>query len=215
MHLTDLLAGVIVFIAYGLSTVTGFGANLIGLPLMALVVGLVPGKQALVVQGVVLYTYITARSRRKIDLRQLTIILAVAGAGLVVGMAAFEFLPRRGSEITLSLFVIAVGLRGVLNLAPDFRAPAWLARAMLFLGGVVHGSFTTGGPLLVIYCRRAMPHKSTFRATLAVMWLALAIGLCVGWTVSGAWHPLTPRVFVIGLPFLAAGMVAGEYVHHR
>jgi uncharacterized membrane protein YfcA len=79
----------------------------------------------------------------------------------------------------------------------------------------VHGAFTTGGPLLVVYCRRALPHKSVFRATLAVMWLALAIALVIGWTLSHAWDPQTPRVIVVGLPFLIAGIVVGEFLHHR
>ena len=211
----DLLAGVIIFAAHLVSAVTGFGANVLGLPLLALVVGLVPGKQGLVVQSVLLSLYLSARWRRRVDRKQLRYILAVAGAGLIVGMFLFEVLPPRGSAIVLAAFVIAVALRGLFNLAPTFRAPPWLARLMLFLGGVVHGALTTGGPLLVIYCRRAMPHKSVFRATLAVMWLALAIGLMAGWTISGSWDAATPRVVLVGLPFLLAGLVAGEYLHHR
>jgi uncharacterized membrane protein YfcA len=211
----DLLAGVIIFAAHCVSAVTGFGANILGLPLLALVVGLVPGKQALIVQGVLLSIYMSTRWRHRVDVKQLVVILIVAGAGLVVGMLVFELLPPRGSAIALSIFVIAVGLRGLLNVAPAFRAPPWLARVMLFLGGAVHGAFTTGGPLLVIYCRRALPHKSVFRATLAVMWLALAIGLCIGWTISHAWDAATPRVILVGLPFLIAGIVVGEYLHHR
>jgi uncharacterized membrane protein YfcA len=215
MHTSDLLAGIIIFAAHCVSAVTGFGANILGLPLLALVVGLVPGKQALIVQGVLLYVYMSTRWRHRVDVKQLLVILLVTGVGLVVGMLIFELLPRRGSEVALAVFVIGVGLRGLLNLAPEFRAPPWLARTMLFLGGVVHGAFTTGGPLMVIYCRRALPHKSVFRATLAVMWLALAIGLVIGWTISKSWDPRTPRVILIGLPFLIGGIVVGEYLHHR
>ena len=215
MHFSDLLAGLIIFAAHCLSAVTGFGANILGLPLLALVVGLVPGKQALIVQGVLLYIYMSTRWRRRVDVRHLVVILVVAGAGLVVGILAFELLPQRGSEIALAIFVIAVGLRGLFDVAPQVRVPPWLAQVLLFLGGVVHGAFTTGGPLLVIYCRRVLPHKSVFRATLAVMWLALAIGLCIGWTLSSTWDPHTPRVLAVGIPFLILGTLAGEYLHHR
>ena len=215
MHTTDLLAGLIIFAAHMVSAVTGFGANVLGLPLLALVVGLVPGKQGLVVQSMLVSLYLAARWRRRIDWKQLLVILLITGVGLVVGMYLFELLPPRGSAIVLAIFVMAVALRELLKVAPDFRAPPWLARTMLFLGGVVHGAFTTGGPLMVIYCHKALPHKAVFRATLAVMWLALAIGLIAGWTAARAWDPATPRVVVVGLPFLVAGIVAGEYLHHR
>ena len=86
---------------------------------------------------------------------------------------------------------------------------------LLLLGGVVHGAFTTGGPLLAVYCHRALPHKSVFRATLAVMWLLLAIGLMIGWTLGHAWDPGTLRISAVGLPFMIGGLVVGEYLHHR
>ena len=210
-----LLAGVIFFAAHLVSTTTGFGSNVLGLPLLALVVGLEPGKQSLIVLGAVLYTYMTLRWWRRVDGRELAFIFLVTGVGLIVGMTAAAHLDRRMSTIVLALFIIAVGMRGLLNTAPDVRAPKWAAQVLLFLGGVVHGAFTTGGPLLTVYCRRALPHKSVFRATLAVMWLLLAIGLIVGWTLQHAWDPRTLRVSLIGLPFMIAGLVAGEHLHHR
>ena len=63
--------------------------------------------------------------------------------------------------------------------------------------------------------QRALPHKSVFRATLAVMWLLLAIGLMIGWTIQHAWDAGTLRVSLVGLPFMIAGLVTGEYLHHR
>jgi uncharacterized membrane protein YfcA len=79
----------------------------------------------------------------------------------------------------------------------------------------VHGAFTTGGPVLVVYCHRALPEKSIFRATLAVMWLLLGVGLMIGWTVGHAWDDRTPRLTLLGLPFMIGGLAVGEYLHHR
>lgn len=210
-----ILAGLVFFAAHLLSTLTGFGANILGLPLLALVVGITPGKQSLVVLGGLLYLYILIRWHRRIDFPQLRIILVVSGIGLVVGMAIFKLLPEHRSKIALSIFVIGVGVRGLFKVAPNYRTPLWFAGVLLFVGGIVHGAFTTGGPLLVVYVRRMLPHKSVFRATLAVMWLFLALGLTIGWTLTHSWAPETGIVTLVGIPFLVVGTLVGEYLHHR
>jgi uncharacterized membrane protein YfcA len=157
----------------------------------------------------------SVRWRSQVDRRQLAFIVAVTGVGLVIGMALAARLDRRVSAILLAAFVFVVGLRGLLNLAPNLRTPMWARQLMLLLGGVVHGAFTTGGPVLVVYCQRALPDKSVFRATLSVMWLLLGIGLMIGWTFTHAWAPQTLRLSLIGFPFMVAGLVVGENLHHR
>src|SRR6266581_3071599 len=93
------LAGLIFFAAHLVSTTTGFGANVLGLPLLALVVGLEPGKQSLIVLGALLYTYMTLRWWKRVDRRQLLFIGAVTGAGLIAGMTVAALLDRRISTI--------------------------------------------------------------------------------------------------------------------
>src|SRR2546421_5843239 len=112
-----LLAGVIFFAAHLVSTTTGFGSNVLGLPLLALVVGLEPGKQSLIVLGALLYVYMTLRWWKRVDRRQLLFMVAVAGVGLMIGMIVAASLDKRLSTILLAGFVIAVGLRGLLKLA--------------------------------------------------------------------------------------------------
>ena len=188
---------------------------MLGLPPLALVVGLAAGKAALVALSSLMYLYLSLRWRHQVDWRQLGIIVLIAGLGLPLGMWLFHVLPRRASNVLLGAFVIAVGVRGLLKVAPRVVTSPWLSRAMLFAGGVVHGAFTTGGPLLVVYCRRALPDKSSFRATMGVVWLLLNAALMIGWTATGAWSHETWRVTLVGLPFVFAGTAAGEYLHHR
>jgi uncharacterized membrane protein YfcA len=209
------LVGMIFFAAHMVSAVTGFGANVLGLPLLTLVIGIAPGKQSLIALGSIMYLYMMIRWWRHVDQRELWTIILVTTVGLCLGMILYQRLPQRGSMLILAIFVILVGLRGLLNLAPQAQAPRWFSRVMLFLGGVVHGAFTTGGPLLTIYARQRLRNKSTFRATLAVMWLILACALMIGWTLQHDWHPQTPHTCLIGFPFLLAGIAAGEFLHHR
>jgi uncharacterized membrane protein YfcA len=210
-----LLAGLLIFSSHLVAGITGFGNQIVALPLLALLVGLDAGKCTLVVLGTVMYTILTARWHIHINWRELAVVVVLAGVGLVIGMYIFELLNPRVAKLTLGIFVLIMGLQGLLRPSLLKLVPTSVAKLLVVAGGVIHGAFTTGGPLLVIYAQRAMPHKSEFRSTLGVMWLALNVGLMAGWTITGAWSDRTPTLCLVGLPFLLAGLTIGEYLHHK
>jgi hypothetical protein len=214
--MTYFLAGLVIFASHLVAGITGFGNQIVALPLLALLVGLDVGKATLVVLGTVMYTILTVRWHARVNVRVLMLILLVTGIGLVAGMLLYETLPPRASTLALGGFVILMGLLGLLRPSLGEHVPDAAAKILLLAGGVVHGAFTTGGPLLVIYCRRALPHKSEFRSTLGVMWIVLNIGLMTGWAISGWPQPQkTINLTLVGLPFMLAGLALGEYLHHR
>lgn len=213
--LLHLLAGLLIFASHAVAGVTGFGNQIVALPLLAVLVGLDAGKCTLVVLGTVMYTILTIRWHERINWRELLIVVAFAGVGLVIGMMIVARLNERASEVTLGIFVLIMGLQGMLRPSLLKLVPDPVARLLVVGGGVIHGAFTTGGPLLVIYAQRAMPEKGQFRSTLGVMWLALNAGLMTGWTVTGSWSPRTPTLCLVGLPFLLAGLSLGEHLHHK
>jgi uncharacterized membrane protein YfcA len=212
---TFIFAGLIIFAGHLVGGVTGFGTAVLGLPLLALLVGLDVGKQSLLLLSTFVYLYIVLRHRGHIAWRQLAIMVGFATLGLPVGMWIFARLPHRAAMISLGVFITAVGLRNLLRIAPDRRAPRWLAKLLLVAGGVVHGAFTTGGPLLIIYADQTLRRKSIFRSTLSLMWLLLNGVLAVAWTARQEWTWGAVRLSLLGLPFMFAGLFAGEWLHHR
>jgi uncharacterized membrane protein YfcA len=208
-------AGLIIFAAHLVGGVTGFGSGVLGLPLLALVIGLDAGKQSLLLLSTALYLYLVIRWWRQIDWRQFAIMAGLAAVGVPAGMWLYELLPHRAALIALGAFIVLVALRNLLSLFPEQRAPRWLARVMLVAGGVVHGAFTTGGPLLVVYADQNLRDKASFRVTLSLMWLSLSVLLAAGWSWAHAWVGTSFRYTLIGAPFLLAGLAAGEWLHHR
>lgn len=214
--MTYFLAGLVIFLSHLVAGITGFGNQIVALPLLALLVGLDAGKTTLVILGTVMYTLLTIRWHERINLRALGLIVLVTGVGLIAGMLLYEILPPRASMLALGTFVLLMGLQPLLLPSLTGRVPDAAAKLLLLGGGIVHGAFTTGGPLLVIYCRRALPDKSEFRSTLGVMWILLNTGLMIGWLISGWPEPqMTVRLTLLGLPFMLAGLVVGERLHHR
>ena len=212
-----LLAGLLIFASHLVAGITGFGNQIVALPLLAMLVGLDAGKCTLVVLGTVMYVILTVRWHERVNWRQLLIVVALAGVGLIIGMWIFERFDEheRALKIALGVFVLLMGLQGLLRPGLLKLVPESVAKVLVLGGGIVHGAFTTGGPLLVIYAQRAMPEKGEFRSTLAVMWIMLNIGLMAGWTITHNWAPRTPTLCLVGLPFLFAGLSIGEYLHHK
>jgi uncharacterized membrane protein YfcA len=211
------LVGLLIFFSHVIAGVAGFGNQIITLPLLAMLVGLEAGKCSLVVLGTVMYVILTVRWHQRINYRELAIIAVLAGVGVVIGMVLFERFEHheRAMRVALGVFVLVFGVQGLIAPTLMRLVPTPVARGLVLVGGIVHGVFTTGGPLMVIYSQRAMPHKSEFRTTLGVIWLILNVVLMGGWSVSRSWSPATVPLCLVGLPFVFAGLTIGEYLHHK
>lgn len=213
--LVFILAAVVIFLAHLVVGVTGFGTAVLGLPLLAMLLGLDVGKQLLLVLSNLLYIYIIIRWRRHIDWRQLVIIALLASIGMPLGIWLYDVLPARAALMALGVFVAVVALRNLLGILPERRAPRWLAKLLLIAGGVVHGALTAGGPLLVVYADQSLRHKTTFRATLCFVWLALSSILIFDWTWQHQWLWPSFKYALLGFPFMLAGLAVGEALHFR
>ena len=84
----------------------------------------------------------------------------------------------------------------------------------MFVAGITHGLFASGGPLLVYALAGLAMEKSAFRATLTAVWLVLNTLLLLAFAVDGSLLPSLGKVAWL-MPVLIAGLVLGEYLHHR
>lgn len=210
----------IVAVAFATEATIGFGATLLTLALGSLVAPVDELLYAVVPLNVALSLAVVVRAWRHIDGRALGLpILPAMGLGFPIGVAAFERLPHDGLQIGLGVFVIALG---AIELARQVRAPAderplprAAGLALLFLGGVLHGAFATGGPPVVYVCGRTLPDKRVFRGTLAALWLLLGGLLMATYARSGHLGAASMRRTALLVPGLILGLVGGEMAHGR
>ncbi len=222
--------GIVILLSHCMEGITGFGCSVLALPFLAMLLGLKTAVPVLVVLGWVLSGYIILRSLKTIRWKEFFFIAIHVGLGLPAGILLFERLPAWCLTVLLALFMIGVGVQGIWktyrgrNIAPPQTQSdsgvkqnrTILMRAVLFCGGIIHGAFGSGGPFVVIYASRALPEKSLFRVTLSLLWFTLNSALIVQWTWSGGiWNPGIRNAVLIASPFLIAGMLLGDYLHHR
>jgi len=239
-----LLLGLIVFVTQALEAVTGFGSTVLAVPFFAMIMSLAVGADGLQAAVAVsathtwlLVIYVIIVSWKNIVWKEFRFIALHVFIGLPIGAFLFQFLPEVYLRALLSVFMIGVGIHGIYitrrnrRLVTSSTAPVkknFLMRFILFLGGIIHGAFASGGPFIVLYAARALRDKTLFRVTMCLIWFCLNSALLIWWTfkdlvMDGVWtggvwmqnDGFALYATLITLPFLAVSILVGNYLHHR
>ena len=206
-----LLLGFVVLITHFLEGITGFGCTVLALPFAIMLVGTKQAVPVLLFLALLLAGYIVLIDRKKIVWREFFKIVAFVGMGLPVGILTFNYLDERMLKMILGVFMVIVSIRGLLSSLVKLnegRLPKWILNLLLLCGGFIHGAFASGGPLVVIYAKKALPDKSNFRATICMLWTALNTVLLVGNIARGKMTAEIWEIIGICMPFLIAGTLA-------
>lgn len=210
----------VVALAFAAEATTGFGATVIAL---ALGLHLFPLRELLPVfvpLGLFMSSWLVLRGRAHVDRRLLLRrILPWMGLGLAAGLTVFERASHELLGRAFGLFVVtlaAVELWRLVRASTAARAVSPPAATAALLGaGVMHGMFSTGGPLLVWAMGRSLPEKRAFRATLSCVWLVLGSALTTAYAVNGHLDGRSLRATAALLPVLGLAIAAGEWAHRR
>ncbi len=200
----------------------GFGATVVTVTFAALLVPIEVVLPAFVPINIALSIYLIARARG-VAVRVLLVELAPALAvGCGVGLIAFRYGAHEVGKLVFALFVVVLAVTELLRAPfPSYAAKAprpltFAARTfLLFIGGLVHGLFGSGGPMVVYVTQRRVTEKHAFRVTLAVVWLALNAALLVNYGTLGlVGRDSIELSLALGLALLPA-LALGEWLHRR
>ncbi|HHH31687.1 MAG TPA: sulfite exporter TauE/SafE family protein [Polyangiaceae bacterium] len=205
--------------AYFVGTALGFGTSIMcvtfGAQLMPLEV-LLPVIAPL---NVTLSLYLAVRHRHATQwgyvMRRVVPLVAL---GIPLGMVLFNLREQGWLRLAFGLFVTVLAtlqLRIAMKSHHIEAVHPWLRPLFLFGGGVVHGLFTTGGPLIVYVMGREIEDKGAFRSSIATMFVPMTTALIVDYALLGLFSFHTARMAALAaIPFLL-GIVLGELAHHH
>lgn len=215
-----ILISLVVIFSQTVETTTGFGSTVISLSIGSTIIPLKELVVSLVFIGWLQSVWIVMRDFKNIQWGLLfKRILLFSGLGFPFGIYFFHYFKTEELKVILGAFIVVISLAELFNLT--FRKgltrelPLYLGIIFLLLGGFIHGIFATGGPLIVYYATREIKDKTSFRATLSMLWLLLNSILTINFYLTHNIKIENLKLTAILLPSLVLGIIFGEIMHKR
>lgn len=209
----------VVFGAYVVRGMSGFGAGLVATPLLAFLLPMTTVVPTTALIVFVLFIFLTLRDRHQVQWDEFKRLLPPTLIGVVGGLYLFTLLDNRLMLKLLGGFLLAyacymlitqwVGMQQ-LKLSEKWAFP------LGFLGAFIDSMFGGGGgTLVVIYMHGRSVSKAEFRATLAVLWFVEMIARIGGYLLAGFYTHSTLALVAVMLPFMLLGTWLGETINAR
>ena len=200
--------------------VTGFAGTVLAMPFSVMLVGMDIAKPVLNLLGFAASVWIVIRLHARVDKKTLLIMLGVSLPGMAVGALLRTLLAGAGTvlfKLLGTVVIVFAVMNGAMFLAKKEELPGqkFVGPVLLALGGVTHGLFVCGGPLLVTYASGRLKETDPFRATLSAVWIVLNGILAVTDIAAGCFTKEVLAVSAVSLAALAAAMFIGGAVARR
>ena len=213
------IAAVMVLAAFTVRGMSGFGAGMVGIPLLAFVMPVHTAVPMFSILVLTLFVVISIRDWKAVVRDELRRLIVPTLLGVVLGIILLQQLDNRmllkllgGLLITYATYATAVQIFGLPQLNCSHR---W-AFPVGFVGAVIDTVFSGGGgTLVVIYLHMRGVGRQPFRATVAVVWLVEMIARMIGYGAAGYYSWGTLLLCLILLPMMWAGTYAGEKIGNR
>lgn len=213
---TLLATAFIVLLAYSVYGLTGFGAAIVGIPLLAHFYPLRFAVPMMLVFDLCAGLMFGLRDRKQVSRPELLWLAPFVLMGMALGIVLLINVNERWLLMVLGTFVLVYAVRNLLKK----NATQPISRRWALPAGVIGGSLTsmfgTGGPIYVLYLAGRITDVSVLRASLGVLIFSTALVRLGLFTGSGFYNQpsLLPLAFALA-PLGFLGYWLGSRLHAR
>jgi uncharacterized membrane protein YfcA len=213
---TLLMAALVIALAYTVFGLSGFGAGIVALPLLAQFMSIRFAVPLLLLLDLCCGALIGLRHHSSIARDELKRLLPFAALGMLLGVTVLASAPQRWLLLTLGVYTLCITAWSLWGPATARQVSTAMAPPLGTAGGIFGALFGTGGPLYSAYLTRRINDKHQLRATTSAvvfstgvvrLGMFLVIGLYAqpGLLLSALWL----------LPCALAGFFLGSRLHAR
>ncbi len=212
-----LYINLVVVFAYVIKTHTGFGENMVMIPLLLLLLDFKVVLPLTLTIVLVADGYLWYRLRGEVDYGIFLRLIIPAVGGVAIGTLGLSFINTNILEKIAGGFVsLYAGSRLLITQVPGgYHKSSWLTYLAGFTGGSLSGMIGMGGPPIIAYLNDKGMSKQVFRATCVVTLACFDPLRLIAYHINGTF---TCRIFLHGLtliPAFALGSYMGMWIHNR
>lgn len=209
---------VIILCSNVLGSIAGFGAGMVSIPFLTQIFD---AKTVIVASTLccLLNVTIAVKNRASIDWKNLGSIVLYMCIGLPVGVWVFKVLPVAQLKLCLGVFMVALGIFGILRLrvpaVAGWKLGAVAKRVCLVAGGLFQGAVASGGSFVVLYAQQELTDKQEFRSTMALLWSIISALTVAQYLWLGEVTFQAVSLSLVGVPATLAGIWVGGKICRR
>lgn len=217
MSLFDYLFLLLILFANLVQAITGFAGTALAMPFAISLVGENEAKAVLNLVALPICFFLVIAHFKDIDWKKFLVMILFVGLGFGVGYLidwglSSASVNRKIIELVYASLVCALACVFFFLDPNKHHLPKPVLWLFLFLGGIVHEMFVSGGPLVVLYATQELKSKNTFRSTLSLMWILLNTVLFTEHYLNGYFSPKVWILFGLGSAVSILSAVAGHFV---
>jgi len=213
LSLTELILFVmILFVAYVIKGLSGFGSGLVAIPLLAFVL---PLTLIVPILGLVSYSGTVVQSisfRRHVVWRDMLPLLPFSLLGIVLALWLLVNVSINILTLSLGIFIFCYSVYSLCSIKVNKTTRWWSVPAGSF-AGLVGALFGTGGPFYVLYLKMRQLTKSQFRATITMIFLVDGGARMIGYFSAGLFTANMLLLVLVLLPVMFFAMYVGHHLH--
>jgi uncharacterized membrane protein YfcA len=210
------LTGACIALGYIVFGLTGFGASIVAVPLLAQLIPLKLAVPIMLVMDIVAGLVIGRRQRGQADTVEIRHLIPWIGFGMLAGVTLLVSAPEHLLLLLLGIFAFGQSVRHLV-FVKDHRAiaPVW-GKVYGLGGGAMTSMFGTGGPVYAMYLARRIADESRRRATATLLTWITALARLMLFAVTGLLiQPDLGTYLLACLPFCLLGLLAGSSLRRR
>ena len=218
-----LLVGLMQVIGFFVQGATGFGCTVIAAPVTNGLLGTTMGVPYGTAITIPFLYYLAIKGRKDISWKDLAKIVVLCAPGLLLGQFLFYQITPQTAKILIGAMVTVIAVMNlhkyiikplvIKDLDEEEVADTLLRKVFrygcLILGGIVHGAFNIGGPLITVYTLEAVQDKKKFRNTMTMLWVVLNSWNLFNQNQNGAFTSELNSALLIALPLAGIGFFFG------
>ena len=205
----------IALLASVLQGITGFGYNIIVIPLLALYLEPAHAVVAVMVNNVVLNSLMLAFFWRAVCVGRIWLLTLAGVVATPAGALALRAVDPGAARIAIGVVVMGTGLAMLAGFRRTIRNEAAASGLIGTAGGVLNGAVGMAGPPVILFFANQGLRPGEFRANIVAYFAVLTAVAAPSYAMTGT---LTAERALFGLlltPALVVGVLAGVALHRR